>query len=211
MPEAYNLGAASSKIIKKKLKMSPKIETIEVETISKDGKIALIALLNKAIQVEYGLILNYPRIIEYLVGYEKINDELFISDLERLGEDSTRHLGWVVDIIKSLGGEPVWQMGITERLFDARKLGTQQLEKEKMAVELYKEVVHVARMNVVKEKVLEFSGKLIKTDRNGLQEEVREASEVIDRLERIEIDEIRHVKTVHDMLATYDFLMGGES
>ncbi len=191
--------------------MELKINKIEVETVSKDGKLALVALLNKAIKIEYGLILNYPRIIEYLVGYEKINDELFISDLERLGEDSTRHLGWIVDIIKSLGGEPVWQMGIIERLFNARKLGAQQLENEKIAVGLYKEIVRVARKNVVKEKVFDFSGQLIKTDRNGLQEKVPEASEVIDKLERIEIDEIRHVKTVQDMLATYDFLMGGES
>ncbi len=185
-------------------------QKIEVETISKDGKMVLVALLNKATQVEYGIILNYPRIIDHLVGYEEINDELLIPDLERLGKDSTRHLGWVMDIIKCLGGKPLWQMGTVERLFNAHELGAQQLEKEKMAVELYKEAIHLARKNVVKEKVVDISGKLIKTNRNGLQEEVCEASEVIDILERIEIDEIGHVKTVHDMLATYDLLTGGE-
>ncbi|MFC1903915.1 hypothetical protein ACFLW9_03425 [Chloroflexota bacterium] len=49
--------------------MSPKME---VETISKDGKVALITLLNKAIKIEYDMITNYPRIIDYLVGYKKI-------------------------------------------------------------------------------------------------------------------------------------------
>ena len=191
--------------------MEPKVGKIEIEAISKDGKLALVFLLNKAIQVEYGIILNYPRIMDYLVNYEKVNDEMFLSDLERLGTDSARHLGWVVVIIKCLGGEPVWQMSTIERLFDAHKQGAQQLEKENMAVELYKEAIKVARANLVKEKVFDFSGKLIKYDKNGLQEEVREASEVIATLERIEIDEVRHVRTVQDMLATYDFLEGGES
>ena len=184
---------------------------MEVETISEDGKKALVALLNNAIQVEYGLMQNYPRIIDYLVNYEKINDEMFVSDLERLGKDSVRHLGWIVDIIKSFGGESIWQMNPIERLFDARKVGNQQLEKEKMAVEMYKEAIRLARRNVVKVKVEDFYGKLIRTNKHGLQEEVLEASEVIDRLERIEVDEINHVKTVHGMLATYDFLMDKET
>jgi rubrerythrin len=191
--------------------MSPKIEQMEVETLSKECKEALCALLNKAIQVEYGVILNYPRIIDYLANYEKVNDEIFLADLERLGTDSARHLGCVVEIIRKLGGEPVWQMDTIERLFDAHATGVQQLEKEKMAVELYKQAIHLVRKNLVTEKVRDFAGKLVKTNRNGLQEEVCEACEVITQLERIQIDEVRHVETVHDMLATYDFFKGGES
>ncbi|MFC1903914.1 hypothetical protein ACFLW9_03420 [Chloroflexota bacterium] len=105
----------------------------------------------------------------------------------------------------------MWEMGIVERLFNAHELGVQQLEKEKKAAELYKEAIRLVRRNVVKEKVVDISGKLIKYDKNQLEEEVLEASEVIDKLERIETDEIRHIKTVHDMLATYDFLMSGGS
>ena len=184
---------------------------MEIEAISEDGKKALVALLNKAIQVEYGVILNYPRITDYLVNYEKVNDEMLLSDLERLGKDSVRHLGWIVDIIKNFGGKATWQVNPVERLFDASKVGNQQLEKEQMAVEMYKEAIRLARGNMVKVKVEDFSRKLIRTNKHGLQEEVIEASELIDRLERIEVDEINHVKIVHDMLATYDFLMDKET
>ncbi|MFC2035657.1 ferritin-like domain-containing protein [Chloroflexota bacterium] len=183
--------------------------TIEIEAISEDGKKGLITILNKVVKVEYGMITNYPRIVDYFVSIEKINDEAFLSYLEMIGKESTRHLGLVIDIVKSLGGEPGWQMGVIEKTFDAREHGTQQLEREKEAVELYKQAILVARNNTVKEKVEEFSGKYIKSGKGGLQQEVRKASEVISILERIEADEIRHVRVVEDMLKTYSFLSGG--
>ena len=185
--------------------MSPRIE---VETISEDGKKALNAMLNKAIQVEYDIILNYPRVIDYFVNFKKVTDERLLSDMETIGRDSTRHLGWVADIIKSLGGEVVWPINTVERDFKFHERRGQQLEKEKMAVELYKEAISLVRGNVVRDKVEDYSGKLVKYDRKGLQKEVRRASEVVGILERIENDEIRHVKMVKDMRATYDFLSG---
>ena len=59
--------------------------TIKIEAISEDGARGLIAILNEVIQVEYGIIINYPRMIDYFVNVEKFNDETFLSDLEKIG------------------------------------------------------------------------------------------------------------------------------
>ncbi len=143
-------------------------QKIKVETISEDGKKLLIAMLNKAIQVEYDLILNYPRIIDYFVNVEKLNDERFLSDLETIGKDSLRHLNWDMALIKSLGGEHKWDLNIIERHYDFQKRRGQQLEKEKTAAELYKEAIRLVRGNVVEEKVEVISGRCIKIGGKGL-------------------------------------------
>ena len=78
---------------------------MKVETIKEPGKEAIVALLNKALQVEYGMILNYPRIIDKLVIVDKINDEQLNKDLEQVGKDSFRHSGAVGKLIGQLGGE----------------------------------------------------------------------------------------------------------
>ncbi|MEE9516825.1 MAG: hypothetical protein V3V52_06960 [Candidatus Adiutricales bacterium] len=193
---------------KKRIKMGQKIE---VKTISKDGKKLLIAVLKKAIQVEYDLIFNYPRVIDSFIKFDKINDERFLSDVETIGKDSLRHLNWDVDIIESLGGEYDWNINAVERYYDVNERRGQQLEKEKAAAELYKQAIRLVRENIVKEKVEDISGKLINTGRRGLREEVRKASELVGILERIELEEEKHVRMIQDLLATYDFLMGGES
>ncbi|MFC1977423.1 hypothetical protein ACFLWS_04060 [Chloroflexota bacterium] len=95
---------------------------------------------------------------------------------------------------------------IVERIFNAREQGIQQLEREKAAVELYKQAILLARNNVVHEKVEYLSEKFIKFDKRGFRQEIHKASEVISILERIEEDEIRHAKTVQGMLETYSFL-----
>ncbi len=186
-------------------------QKIEVKTISKDGKKLLIAVLKKAIQVEYDLIFNYPRVIDSFIKFDKINDERFLSDVETIGKDSLRHLNWDVDIIESLGGEYDWNINAVERYYDVNERRGQQLEKEKAAAGLYKQAIRLVRENIVKEKVEDISGKLINTGRRGLREEVRKASELVGILERIELEEEKHVRMIQDLLATYDFLMGGES
>jgi len=180
---------------------------MEIETLSDDGKKALVDLLNKSIQVEYGMILNYPRVIDYLVNYEKIDDEMLNTDIEKVGTDSSRHLGWVVEIIHKIGGEPVWQMNTIDRLIDAPKMLTRQLEKEQTALEMYQEAVRLVHRHTVKVKVSDISGKFLRTNKQGLQEEVIDINELVERLERIAIDERNHVKLVHDSIATLDYLM----
>lgn len=184
---------------------------MEIETISEDGKKALVGLLNKSIQVEYSFILNYPRMMDYFINYEKFNDEIFLSDLEKLGKDSSIHLGWIVDIIKKLGGEPAWQINTIERSINALEMGNQQLEKEKMALEFFKEAIRLVRRNMVKTKVIDSFGKFIRTNKNGRDEEVVEAGEVINSLERMAIDENNHIKKVHDMLATVVYFKNKEA
>ncbi len=182
-------------------------QIIEVETISEACKKSLNAILNQAVQTEYDIVLNYPKLIDQFANSEKFNDEKLISDLETIGRDSVRHLGWVMDLLKSLGGEPVWQLNTVERYYNVQERKGQQLEKEKAAAELYKKAISLVRGNVVKEKVEIISGRLIKR-KGKSEEEVRKVSELVSILERIYYDEEKHVKMIQGMLATYDFLSG---
>ena len=180
---------------------------MEIETLSDDGKKALIDSLNRSIQVEYGLILNYPRVIDYLIHCEKINDEILNKGIEKVGIDSSRHLGWVVEIINKIGGEPLWQIDTIDRLIDAPKMLNRQLEKEETVLEMYQEAVRLVRRYAVKAKVSDIFGKFIRTNKHGLQEEVIATNELVERLERIAVDERNHVKLLHDSIATMDYLM----
>ncbi len=129
---------------------------MKIESIKESAKKAIIELLNKQLQVEYAFIINYPRIIDKLIAVDKINDEQLNKDLERLGKDSTRHLGSVGQLIVQLGGEPMWQIEVIDRLVDVDNLLDHQLKKEKVALSLCQEAKRVAERNKVKVKVRDF-------------------------------------------------------
>ena len=184
------------------------MEQKEVVTITDEAKIAIGGLLNQALLVEYGFILNYPRIIDRLVMYDKIEDEQLVADIERLGKESLRHFSDAVKLIEKLGGEPMWQLGIVERLDDVEKLLAQQLVREKKALELYQHAKLVATKNTKKIKAQDFFGRLIKMERE-LPQDVVDIDEITRLLEREIIDESRHIVIVKNSIATLDMLMSG--
>jgi bacterioferritin (cytochrome b1) len=179
---------------------------MKIESIKESAKKAIIELLNKQLQVEYAFIINYPRIIDKLIAVDKINDEQLNKDLERLGKDSTRHLGSVGQLIVQLGGEPMWQIEVIDRLVDVDNLLDHQLKKEKVALSLCQEAKRVAERNKVKVKVRDFLGRLIRVE-DELPYDVLNASDVISTLERMIIDETHHIRLVHDSIATLNMFM----
>ena len=52
----------------------------EIDRITEEGKKALVDLLNKSIEVEYGMILNYPRILDQIKNIDKSQREEFINN-----------------------------------------------------------------------------------------------------------------------------------
>lgn len=126
--------------------------------------------------------------------------------MQKIGEESKEHLNWVVEIIKSLGGEPEYKVSVVERMYDHSERRGQQLEKEKKAIESYKRVISYVRSNVAKEKVEELNGKYFKKAKKGFEEEIFTATEIINKLQRIQYDEVKHVRMIEDMIATYDYL-----
>ena len=179
---------------------------MKIETIKESGKATIVELLNRSMQLEYALILNYPRIIDKLVIVDNINDEQLNKDLERLGKESYQHLGWVNKLITELGGEPVWKINIIDRMVDVDKMLAQQLEKEKLAVSMYQEAKRVTERNRAKVEARDFLGRLIRME-DELPMDVVNINDVLGTLERIITDEQNHVKLVHNSLATLNMLM----
>ena len=177
---------------------------METYIIKEDAKQAIVELLNRTVQVEYDMILNYPRIIENLVNITKVNDEQLNKDLEYVGKASVGHFGNLSKVLELLGGEPVWTLGTIERLVDVHKTLGQQLGKEKAAIALYKATIQLVEKNKVKLKGKGFLGRLL-----GGAEEVKavDAAYVVDICKRHIMDEERHVRLVDDSMKTLKALM----
>ena len=68
---------------------------MEARTITDEAKRDLIHVLNESLEIEYDMILNYPRMIEKLENIDKIHDEQLNYDLQLLGRQSIRHFNEV--------------------------------------------------------------------------------------------------------------------
>lgn len=182
------------------------MDHIEIKTVNKDTQKALAKLFNDIIQVEYSMILNYPRMIDRLIMLDGIDDEQLNHDLERLGKDSTRHMGRLGEMIIQLGGKPVWEMEIVDRLVDVEKALKEQLSREKAARLLYLEAKHVIERNTEKVTVRDLFGRFVKME-DSLPIDVVDIIDILDHVERLIIDERDHIKIVEDSIATLEMLM----
>ncbi len=90
-------------------------------------------LLNQALQVEYSMIFQYPR----LAGF--IEDEEIRKLVLQLGYASMNHADVVASAIRELGGEPEWSFESIPQERDLVKVFQVQLEKEKLALELHQQ------------------------------------------------------------------------
>ena len=96
-----------------------------------------IELLNQALQIEYSLIVQYPKFAELIQDGE-------IQRLIRgLGIASIRHADVVSRTIVQLGGTPEWSFDFEEPGIDVRRIFEIQLEKEKQALELHDQAVNL--------------------------------------------------------------------
>ena len=179
---------------------------MEVETIKDNGKRAIVELLNRSLQVEYDMILNYPRLIDKLTIVDHINDEQLNKDLELLGKESYHHHGWIGQLITQLGGKPDWTINVIDRLVDVDRMLALQLEKENIALSLCQEAMRIAERNKVKVQVRDFLGRLIRME-DELPIDVVNVDDVLGTLERIATDEKRHIKLAHNSIATLDMHM----
>ena len=168
----------------------------EIDRISEEGKKAIVDLLNRGIHAEYGMVMNYPRILDQIANIGKSQSEEFIKDAERFGKDSFRHATIVAKLVEELGGEPEFEMLTIDRMVDIHSLLVEQLGKEKLAESLYKEARLIAQNNQAKDKGL--FGKLKSIGEESRKDVSR--SEVIEKLKGLELDEMGHAKRVETML-----------
>jgi len=183
---------------------------MEIMTITDEAKKAIADLCNKAVLIEYDMILNYPRAINHIVNYEEIRDEQLINDLNTLGNDSLGHFNKIGNLVSELGHKSIWEIGACDKISDVLECLTHQVEKEKMAVKTYQDARRIALNNKTKVKGRDFFGKLIRV-RDSVAEDVITADEVISILDRIILDEERHVRIAEDSVATYQHLLSDKN
>jgi bacterioferritin (cytochrome b1) len=172
----------------------------EIDRITAEGKNAIIAILNKSLQVEYGMIMNYPRLMDQIININESKSQDFILNVEHLGKDSFRHATEVAKMIENLGGEPQWEMVVIDRMIDIESMLVEQLGKEKLAMSFYKEARLIAQNN--QEKAKGYFNRL-----RGVGGETREGisrSEVIRILTNLESDEWSHFKRIENALISMD-------
>jgi len=171
-----------------------------VDRITEDGKKAIVSLLNKSIEVEYAFIFNYPRLIDQLVNIEPIIQESVAKKLELLGKESVQHAHWIMQLIENLGGEPQLPFEVIDRMTDILSLLLEQLEREKLVQSLFQQARLVAEQNQVE-------GILAKMKTMRAVSPGMERSRTIRVLERLEIDEGRHIKLVQNMISELNLPM----
>ena len=181
----------------------------EIVTITDQAKKAISELCNESVVTEYDMILNYPRIIDHIVNFEKIKDEQLTRDIEKLGRESLRHFGIIDGMIRSLGAEAVWLPSTLPRLVGVTSVLEGQLEKEKIVRDLYTEARKIAIANKTTVKVGGVFNLFRAKDIS--EEDIIPFEQIISNLDRLILDEMRHIKIVEDSIATHKALMSGAS
>ena len=101
------------------------------------GSSELLDLLNQTLELEYTLIIYYPRIASAIRDLE--TKQLALS----LGTASIGHADTVAHAITKMGGNPHWSFGPFPTEKDLRKIFQGQLEKEKLALKLHQQIVNL--------------------------------------------------------------------
>ena len=99
------------------------------------GSPELLGLLNQTLELEYTLIIHYPRIAS------AIRDQETKQLAQSLGTASIAHADTVAKAITRLGEVPHWSFGSFPTEMDLKKIFEGQLEKEKLALKLHQQIV----------------------------------------------------------------------
>jgi len=94
---------------------------------------SLMDRLNRALRLEYSLIVHYPRLAN------SIKDAETRKLVLELGSASIHHADVVANTITQLGGEPDWSLEFYPEDMDMVEIFQTQLEKEKLALQLHRE------------------------------------------------------------------------
>ncbi|MFC2005603.1 ferritin-like domain-containing protein [Chloroflexota bacterium] len=173
--------------------------TNKVDRITNDGKMAIVTLLNKALDVEYNNIMNYPRFIDQLVNINRMPDKQSAWVLEHLGKDSVRHSGVVVQLIEQLGGEFHLSVDTVDRISNIDDMLRQQMGKEKQALSIFRQAKEVSSHNQVEERrsILE---QMFRVKRDRPDDPVKRSS-VTRLLTKLMEDEEHHIIILKEVMS----------
>ena len=167
-----------------------------VDRITEDGKKAIVSLLNKSLEIEYAFIFNYPRLIDQLINIEPITQERVAKTLELLGKESVQHAGWISQLTEKLEGEPQLPIEVIDRMTDIPSLLLKQLDREKLVQSLFQQAKRVAESNQVEGIWAKMKTMGALSPGSGA-----ERSSTIRVLERLAIDEGRHIVLVQNIIS----------
>jgi len=111
----------------------------------------LLEALNRTLELEYTLIIYYPRISE------RIKDVETKQLAQSLGTASIGHADTVSRAITKLGGRPNWTLGPFPQEKDLRKIFQEQLEKEKLALKLHQQIVGLTTDSSMRSQFIEMA------------------------------------------------------
>jgi bacterioferritin len=112
------------------------------------GSPELLDLLNQTLELEYTLIIHYPRIAS------AIQDKEAKQLAQSLGSASIGHADTVAHAIIKLGGTPHWSFGSFPTEMDLKKIFQGQLEKEKLALKLHQRIVGLITDSSMRDKFI---------------------------------------------------------
>ncbi len=161
----------------------------EVDRITPVGMRSIVGLLRHSMEIEYAFIVNYPRLIDQLVNIDRSRDEQIIKQIESLGKRSVQHLGWTATMIKDLGGEPLWEIGVIDRMVDVAAMFQAQAKKEEEALSQFQLTKKVAEQNQVKGLLTKIKAVL----GDVISNETVSRSSIIRLLEQLVREEQAHV------------------
>jgi bacterioferritin len=98
------------------------------------ANVQLLNVLNQTLELEYTLIIHYPRIAE------AIRDVVTKQLAQSLGTASISHFDTVSKAITKLGGVPHWSFEPFPQGLDLKKIFQLQLEKERLALKLHQQI-----------------------------------------------------------------------
>jgi len=101
-------------------------------------KTELIAMLNRALELEHAARIQYLAHAELING---INAEAIIERLKEIASDEQKHEEKFRELIGSyLGGEPLMSLAETHKAKDLKKILDVNLKGEKDAIDFYKQI-----------------------------------------------------------------------
>ena len=162
--------------------------------------------LKKYMKQNFRIPENRLRLIHRGINFEKIKDDQLTRDIDKLGRESLGHFGIIDRMIRSLGAETVWLPSTLPRLVGVTSALERQLEKEKTARDLYTEARKIAITNKTTVKVGGVFNLFRTKDISA--EDIISFEQVIRNLDKLILDEIRHIKIAEDSIATHKALMG---
>lgn len=138
------------------------------DKVTKKNLPRILDLLNKALNLEYSLIVHYPRLAS------TIQDEDTKVQVQKLGSASIKHADVVANAISKLGGIPFWSFNPYPETANLVKTFQVQLEKEKLALQL-----HQQSTNLVQDSSLRYEFEKIAKEEEG---HIRIVEEILSRL-----------------------------